>query len=151
MEPAGEGGKLIGAANAMSLGAWTAPRLEFDRIAHEQVVEGIRVTLGDAGLANALAAGAAMSLDEAVVEVMAIVQPSEAVGTLPAAVIRHGLTPREVEVLRGIAEHLTDREIGERLFISRRTVSGHVAGILNKLGVESRREAARLATEEGLI
>lgn len=144
-------GKLIGAANAMSLGAWTAPRLEFDRIAHEQVIEVIRVTLGDTGFADALAAGAAMSLDEAVAEVMAIEQPAETVDTLPVGAISHGLTPREVEVLRGIAEHLTDREIGERLFISRRTVSGHVAGILNKLGVESRREAARLAAEEDLF
>jgi DNA-binding NarL/FixJ family response regulator len=47
--------------------------------------------------------------------------------------------------LRLVAEGLTDKEIADRLFISRRTVSKHVESILAKLGVESRRAAALMA------
>lgn len=52
------------------------------------------------------------------------------------------LSCREREVLRLLALRYTDREIADRLFISYRTVTTHVSNILNKLGVDSRREAA---------
>jgi len=53
------------------------------------------------------------------------------------------MSDREREVLRLIAEGLTDREIGEALVISPRTVGRHVGNILAKLGVRNRAEAAR--------
>ena len=46
---------------------------------------------------------------------------------------------------------MTDPEIAERLFITRRTASTHVAHLFAKIGVSSRREAAALAVREGLI
>ena len=52
----------------------------------------------------------------------------------------HGLTAREVEIAELVRAGLTDTEIAERLFLSPRTVSHHVASILGKLGVESRRK-----------
>jgi DNA-binding NarL/FixJ family response regulator len=52
------------------------------------------------------------------------------------------LTRRETEVLRLLAEGMTDREIADRLFISRRTASNHVSAILTKLEVPDRRAAA---------
>jgi DNA-binding NarL/FixJ family response regulator len=52
------------------------------------------------------------------------------------------LTSREQEVLRLIVAGMSDREIGETLFISPRTASKHVGNILAKLGVETRSEAA---------
>jgi two-component system response regulator NreC len=60
------------------------------------------------------------------------------------------LTPREVEVLRLLAQRRTDREIADELFISPKTAGFHVANILGKLGVANRREAAALALREGL-
>jgi len=54
-----------------------------------------------------------------------------------------GLSEREQEVLRSVAEGLTDREIGRALGISPRTVGRHVGSILDKLGVRNRAEAAR--------
>ena len=61
-----------------------------------------------------------------------------------------GLTEREAEVLRLLAEGLTNREIGGRLFISVKTVGAHVAHIYAKLGVHSRVEAAGRAQQLGL-
>ena len=52
------------------------------------------------------------------------------------------LTTRENEVLALVAEGLTDRDIAGRLYISVRTANTHVAAIIRKLGVSSRREAA---------
>jgi DNA-binding NarL/FixJ family response regulator len=54
-----------------------------------------------------------------------------------------GLSPRESDVLRMLAEGLTDREIAEALVISPRTVETHVSNILHKLGVRKRAEAAQ--------
>jgi DNA-binding CsgD family transcriptional regulator/tetratricopeptide (TPR) repeat protein len=62
-----------------------------------------------------------------------------------------GLTRRELDVLQLLVERRTDREIADLLFLSPRTVGWHVTGILAKLGVESRRQAARVAMEQGII
>jgi DNA-binding CsgD family transcriptional regulator len=60
-----------------------------------------------------------------------------------------GLTAREVDVLRFIAEGLTDAQIAARLFVSRHTVNAHLRNIYGKLGVNTR-ASARLATKHGL-
>ncbi len=57
------------------------------------------------------------------------------------------LTPRELEVAHLLAVRLSDKEIGRRLSISPRTVSTHVTVILGKLGVHSRRDVIRFASE----
>jgi DNA-binding CsgD family transcriptional regulator len=62
-----------------------------------------------------------------------------------------GLTARELEVLRLVAEGKSDREIGEILFISPRTVMRHVSNILGKLQVESRTAAAAYALRRELV
>jgi DNA-binding NarL/FixJ family response regulator len=54
------------------------------------------------------------------------------------------LTSREREVLAAVAEGLTNREIGERLFISERTVGVHVGHIFDKLQVRTRVQASRV-------
>jgi DNA-binding CsgD family transcriptional regulator/tetratricopeptide (TPR) repeat protein len=61
-----------------------------------------------------------------------------------------GLSPREREVLALIVDGRTNREIGERLFISQKTVGVHVGNILAKLGVSGRVEAATAALRLGL-
>jgi DNA-binding CsgD family transcriptional regulator len=61
-----------------------------------------------------------------------------------------GLSSREREVLAQISRGRTNREIGERLFISQKTVGVHVGNILAKLGVSGRVEAAAVAIRLGL-
>jgi DNA-binding CsgD family transcriptional regulator/tetratricopeptide (TPR) repeat protein len=61
-----------------------------------------------------------------------------------------GLSKRELEVLGLIAQGRTNREIGDRLFISQKTVGVHVGNILAKLGVSGRVEAAAVAIRLGL-
>lgn len=60
------------------------------------------------------------------------------------------LTAREQEVLRFFGQGLSNREIGARLGIAEKTVSKHVSGILNALGVTSRTEAALWWRDSGL-
>src|ERR1700732_4019670 len=53
-----------------------------------------------------------------------------------------GLTPRELQVARLVREGLTDREIAEKLFITRRTAEWHLKQIFDKLGFNSRAQVA---------
>jgi NarL family two-component system response regulator LiaR len=61
------------------------------------------------------------------------------------------LSPRELEVLRLVADGRSNRQIAEELFISVKTASVHVSNILAKLGVASRVEAAAVAHRAGLV
>jgi DNA-binding CsgD family transcriptional regulator len=61
-----------------------------------------------------------------------------------------GLTRRELEVLRLLAEGRTNRQIGDELFITPKTASVHVSRILMKLGVANRAEAAAVAHRTGI-
>jgi DNA-binding CsgD family transcriptional regulator len=62
-----------------------------------------------------------------------------------------GLSPRELQVLRLLATGITNRAVGEQLFLSERTVARHVSNIFGKLGVSSRAAATAYAYEKGLV
>ena len=69
----------------------------------------------------------------------------------PAAAAGPSLTARETDVLRLVAEGLSNGQIGARLYITTKTVSVHVSNILAKLGVSSRTEAAAVAHRDRLL
>ena len=73
---------------------------------------------------------------------------SSAQPAVPA--VRHS-APAELRLLPYLQTHLTFREIAERLFVSRNTVSSEVGSIYRKLGVSSRSEAVDQATTVGLL
>jgi DNA-binding CsgD family transcriptional regulator len=62
-----------------------------------------------------------------------------------------GITPREHEILGLIAEGLSNREIGERLFVSENTVKTHSSRLFDKMGVNRRVQAMQKGKELGLI
>jgi DNA-binding CsgD family transcriptional regulator len=69
----------------------------------------------------------------------------------PAKLKELGITPREHEILALIAQGLSNREIGEKLFVSENTVKTHSSRIFDKLGVGRRVQAVQKARELGLI
>jgi DNA-binding CsgD family transcriptional regulator len=86
---------------------------------------------------SSVAARAKVSLtpDDAPPQAVVVAGPDDELGVL---------TDREREVLAAVAEGLTNREIGQRLFISERTVGVHVGHIFDKLQVRSRVQASRV-------
>ena len=60
------------------------------------------------------------------------------------------LTPTELEVVKLVAEGLSNPDIAERLFVSRKTVTTHLTHVFAKLGVSSRSELASMATRQGV-
>lgn len=76
---------------------------------------------------------------------------SSLVGRTSSEVLPEPLSEREIELLRLIASGLSNKEIGETLFITEGTVKNHITHILGKLGVRDRTQAALKAKELGLI
>jgi DNA-binding CsgD family transcriptional regulator len=120
----------------------------------ERAIAKARAALGEADFAVAWNEGRGLALADAVAEALtAPTSPISAdpLGAFSKPAARQGLTPRELEVLQLVREGCSNREIGERLFISERTARTHVQNILNKLDVSTRAAAAAYAVEHGLI
>jgi DNA-binding NarL/FixJ family response regulator len=120
-----------------------------DRPAYERLLARLRGGMTESAFERLQSEGQAMPLDAAVayaLEPPAIVVPAPAA----RAIFPAGLTPREVDVLRLVAQGLTDAEVAERLVMARRTVNTHLTSIYTKLGVSSRAAATRFAVEQGL-
>lgn len=100
-----------------------------DALEHARLREGVSAFAEAAGIRDTTSVGAA---------------PPRAGGDVVA------LTAREQQVLELVVEGLSNRQIGERLFISVKTVSVHVSAVLRKLGVSTRTEAAAAARRRGL-
>ena len=117
------------ATTAMRLGAAGYLTKDLDS---DALLRSVRaVARGDLAMPRKLAGATMRELAEA-----ARRHPTERSGALTS------LTAREEAILRRLADGLTDREIGEALSISTRTVESHVANILRKLGTRNRAEAA---------
>ncbi len=96
--------------------------------------------------------GRALARETLVAEVTAYEPPSTS-ATRPSqsSGMPEGLTWREVEVLRLVAEGQSNRAIAETLGISHRTAAAHLVNILNKLGLDSRTAAAAHAIRQGIV
>jgi predicted ATPase/DNA-binding CsgD family transcriptional regulator len=114
-----------------------------------------RSLLGEQAFAAAWAEGRAMTLDAALGAEgrapLAQATPPAKSASPARPVFPAGLTAREVDVLKLIAQGLTDNQVAEQLVISPRTVSTHLTSIYNKLGVPSRAAATRFAVEHRLV
>jgi predicted ATPase/DNA-binding CsgD family transcriptional regulator len=125
-----------------------------DRDRYEQVLSSLRETLGDT-FAPVWGSGQHMMLDEAIgVALSTVSLTSGPVLPEPRPLPQqstHGLSPRELEVLKLMADGLTNREIGNALFVSHRTVTSHASNILGKLEVASRSAAVAFAIRNNLV
>jgi predicted ATPase/class 3 adenylate cyclase/DNA-binding CsgD family transcriptional regulator/predicted negative regulator of RcsB-dependent stress response len=133
--------RLFGAAEA-GRGATGSVRFPLYRDAYAADVDGVRDGLG-ADFDAAWKEGSALSLDEAVAYARR--------GRGPRRRPRSGwasLSPAELDVVRLVAQGLTNVEIGKRLFISPRTAQTHLTRIFGKLGVSSRAALASEATRQ---
>jgi predicted ATPase/DNA-binding CsgD family transcriptional regulator len=135
---------LFGAAEALreAVGAFVLPlyRAEYDR-----GVAATRDGLDEATLSAAWSEGRAMTPDEAIEYVLKTEEPSASPKGTAC------LSEREVEVLRLVAEGLTDAQVAGELYLSPRTVGWHLRSVYRKLGVPSRAAAAKAAVERSLI
>lgn len=138
---------------AQSLAGLRAAPLEF--ALSELVLAGLSLAMGDITRARDLLASARTNVEsiEAELSLEHEVRLREQVASAPArpAPLAASLSARELEVLRLVAEGMTNAAIAEQLFISPRTVGGHIHSIFNKLGVSSRTAAAAYAYRHNLI
>jgi DNA-binding CsgD family transcriptional regulator len=124
----------------------------FDRDDYERAVEQVRRHLGHEVFAAAWAEGHSIAAEH----LLAAIDTAPPVKTHhPQAPSRlthlHDLTAREVEVLRLVAQGLTNAQIAKHLVLSVHTVNNHMRSILSKLGVASRSGATRFAVEHQLL
>jgi DNA-binding CsgD family transcriptional regulator len=129
------------------------------RADYERSVATARTQLGEQAFAAAWAEGRAMTMEQ-VVDARGPVVLSEPLPTSqPAASpleksvpsYPDGLTAREVEVLRLVAQGLTDAQMAEQLVISPHTVNTHLKSIYGKIQISSRSAATRYAIEHQLV
>jgi predicted ATPase/DNA-binding CsgD family transcriptional regulator len=139
-----EAARLLGAAASLRQSMGMA-RWPVDQGPHDAVVLEIRQKLGEDGFAAAWEAGGALSMREAVAYVSRARGERKRPSTGWAS-----LTPTELEVVRLVAQGLTNPQVAERLFVSRGTVKTHLAHVFGKLGLTTRAQLAYEATRRSL-
>jgi DNA-binding CsgD family transcriptional regulator len=132
--PARNAAPLLGASEAMRMATGARLNPVFARVVTEAQHE-LHSKLGKLRLESEMSAGKALSRESALA--MALGQP---VRTAPAQ--DRGLGKRQAEVAQLVAQGMTNKQIGARLFISEYTVDSHVRSILNTLGFSSRSQIA---------
>ncbi len=136
------------------------PSAEFERAI--RLAEGLHATLHVAyacaaagacarGQGDTAQADAFTDRARALAEPLGLVRVLRGLPEASAAPSIGGLTPREIEVLRLLADGLSNREIASELVISEHTAANHVRSILTKVGAPNRTRAARFAREHGLV
>ena len=135
--------RLAAAADRV-VGEWTVRSDTWKKGQAEAWQHHSRTRLGPQKSEDAWKQGWALSLDQAIEYALSESEPEIVIDAGP-------LSRREREVARLVAAGMTNREIGERLFISWRTVEGHIERIRSKLGVRSRTDVARWAVERRLV
>jgi ATP/maltotriose-dependent transcriptional regulator MalT len=148
--------RLLGAVPSL-LDALGDPMPPVTRPAYERVAAVLRAALGEDAFAAAWESGRALTLEQAVADAERFPLPEPPAAPTPPApppqpaeAYPAGLTAREVEVLRLVAQGLTSAQVAERLVVSTVTVSTHLRSIYGKIGVNNRGAAVRFAVEHGL-
>ena len=135
-----------------------APIPPSERAAYVRSVAAAHTQLGEQAFAAAWSEGRTMSLEQVLAdkgteEILEFIptEPSSVPSVQMPSTSPAGLTAREMDVLRLLAQGLTSAQIAERLVIGLVTVNSHVRSIYSKLGVASRAAATRYALEHHLL
>jgi len=121
------------------------------RAEYEQEVGRVRDQLAPARMQEEWDAGRALSEEALIAAALDASEQLASVQSRPTTALPHGLTSREVDVLRLLATGATNPEIADALFISVTTVKGHVQSIMRKLDLGSRAALAAWAVRNGLL
>jgi predicted ATPase/DNA-binding CsgD family transcriptional regulator len=143
--------RLAEAAKSLRASLGCAP-FPADRRRLERWLELAARDLGERATGAARSEGRGLTLDQAVAYALAADEPTAAADPARQLAGRsfRGLTRREMEVLRLVAEAHSNREIAAMLVLSEKTVERHLGHIFAKLEVSSRTAAARLAVQAGI-
>jgi ATP/maltotriose-dependent transcriptional regulator MalT len=145
---------FISAAQALRESIGT-PLPSFLQALHEFTITTMRTQLGEQAFDAAWEEGRAMTPEQVLFSLEPMPAPPPALTASSSATVAPlspaGLTPREMEVLRLLAQGLTSAQIAEQLVIGQVTVNSHVRSIYSKLGVTSRAAATRYALEHHLL
>ena len=138
--------------------AYGTPLAPIYRADYEQAVAAARTQLGEKVFTAAWSEGRTLSLEQvlaakrtAEIPVLIPMEPSTEPSVQMPSTSLGGLTTREMDVLRLLAQGLTSAQIAERLVIGLVTVNSHVRSIYSKLGVTSRAAATRYAMEHRML
>lgn len=121
-----------------------------ERIHYERDIAALQAYLGEEEFTQARNEGRKMTPEQAIA-VSNTPSASSNTKTHKFPLYPDGLTAREVEILRFVAQGWTDTQVAEKLIISPRTVQGHLRSIYNKIDVTSRSAATRYAFEHNLV
>jgi non-specific serine/threonine protein kinase len=121
--------------------------IEIFRLQRDQTASIAVKGLGQRPFDAAVARGRAMTIGEGVTFALEDQQPEKTDPPVRKRQSPAGLTRREAEIARLIADDLTNKQIATRLFLSERTVETHTTNILNKLGLNSRTQITRWVQE----
>ncbi len=127
-----------------------APMWPTYRVEYEQEVDRVRALLDPATLKAAWQSGRELTDGEMIAEAIEAAALLQDAPVMSAAPETHGLTARELEVLRMLATGASNQDIADALFISVSTVKGHVQNIMRKLGLTSRTALAAFAVRQKL-
>ena len=140
---------ILGASEALRE-AIGAPLPPADLPVYQNVVNEISSHMKKGDMDKAWSAGRQMLIEGLDQVITYTLEPDEVTGRASKKATPAGLTARESDVLRLLAQGLANSQIAEKLFISPRTVNAHLTSIYGKLGVNSRAAATRFALENRL-
>jgi predicted ATPase/DNA-binding NarL/FixJ family response regulator len=137
--------RFLGASERLLRGSTSTPADISSNDSRQALTARARAGLDAETFEQHHAAGTGWSLQESIAAALAFDSVPETPDQTGPPERPHGLSPRELEVLRLMADGLSNREIADALFLSVRTVTSHISGVLGKLDLSSRTQAVAYA------
>ncbi|MDQ3655349.1 MAG: LuxR C-terminal-related transcriptional regulator [Chloroflexota bacterium] len=142
--------RFLGASDSLLRDGEASLRMSWPPGEHARLIEQARALLGETPFLRFHAEGRGWSMDDALAVALAYELPAAVTGQPANGTPAHRLSPRELDVLRLMANGHSNQHIADELYLSRRTVTSHVTSILGKLDLTSRTQAVAFAIRSGI-